>query len=886
MSIEINIEPIIREVTVDVVEVVRQTTIEVSKSVNIPAGGTTGQSLVKTSNGNFATAWETPAGGGDMLATVYDPNDVDADAFDMENMVEGAANKILTNINQTISGIKTFSSSPIIPAPSTDLQAATKKYVDDNSGGGAVDSVNTQTGVVVLDADDISDAATTNKYTTASEITKLGGIEALADVTDEGNVSITASVVANTAKTGITAQQTSDITTNNAKNTYPSADATKLSGIEALAEVNPTAAEIKTDYESNANTNAFTDTEKTNLGNQSNTNTGDQTSISGIAGTKSQYNTSLSDGNFLFEGEPYFLINDEADLDALIAGVTSGIWLFLSDVAITGNKVIPANVALKFINTKITGAFQITLAQTTIESNQQCFDGLGTFAGSIASNIRPEWFGAIIDDDTNDDGFAFQKAFEMADNFGGGSVEFSTGRYYIDSRISGKDYAIEVYSNTDAFGQGRFSTTVKVGDNLPSDTPLFLTNSASNVSFKNFEIDGNKSRLGTIAIGEDEGIDIKGGNNIAISDMYIHDMGTDAIDLDQVSNVGDTAIIENCIIIDCGGIGVHSNFFKTITDSCIVINCANERKANNTGQVSLDACGLDIKGAFSVISGCYLEDNARGINIAGIQNPIVIGNTLIDNGDENIVVGSVTATGGPQDSIISTNTMRLTLYGIRVKKSAGALSVYDNNVLTTGAGGIGFFVETCNSFDLKGGNYGDWYSAEIQSVDEISTISTTLTGSQAGIRLLTGASGKVVIKNCVDDITTGSGAVDIRGLVNGAQIKNNEFINRIGVRMLNSGGNPSNITVKDNTMTGMTVVGSGHVIQRNTGYVTENFGADTIANSSSTVVVSHGLSITPSNIVLTPAADDRIWYSTITSTQFTVNRAGTTGALNFSWEVK
>lgn len=51
-----------------------------------------------------------------------------------------------------------------------------------------VASVNSQTGVVVLDADDISDAATTNKYTTAGDITKLAGIETLADVTDTTNV--------------------------------------------------------------------------------------------------------------------------------------------------------------------------------------------------------------------------------------------------------------------------------------------------------------------------------------------------------------------------------------------------------------------------------------------------------------------------------------------------------------------------------------------------------------------------------------------------------------------------------------------------------------------------------------------------------------------------
>jgi hypothetical protein len=51
-----------------------------------------------------------------------------------------------------------------------------------------VDSVNTQTGAVVLDADDISDAATTNKFTTAGDISKLAGIEASADVTDTANV--------------------------------------------------------------------------------------------------------------------------------------------------------------------------------------------------------------------------------------------------------------------------------------------------------------------------------------------------------------------------------------------------------------------------------------------------------------------------------------------------------------------------------------------------------------------------------------------------------------------------------------------------------------------------------------------------------------------------
>lgn len=46
--------------------------------------------------------FSTPAGGGDMLASVYDPTNVNDDAFDMDNMVEGTTNKILTAAERTI----------------------------------------------------------------------------------------------------------------------------------------------------------------------------------------------------------------------------------------------------------------------------------------------------------------------------------------------------------------------------------------------------------------------------------------------------------------------------------------------------------------------------------------------------------------------------------------------------------------------------------------------------------------------------------------------------------------------------------------------------------------------------------------------------------------
>jgi len=59
------------------------------------------------------------------------------------------------------------------------------------AGSGAVDSVNGQTGVVVLDADDIDDNATTNKFTTSSDISKLAGIETGAEANNISDANAT-----------------------------------------------------------------------------------------------------------------------------------------------------------------------------------------------------------------------------------------------------------------------------------------------------------------------------------------------------------------------------------------------------------------------------------------------------------------------------------------------------------------------------------------------------------------------------------------------------------------------------------------------------------------------------------------------------------------------
>ncbi len=67
-------------------------------------------------------AWSfptTPAGGNNPATKTYTDT-------------VGATKVGLTG-NETVAGIKTFSSSPIVPTPTTDMQASTKKYVDDTA---------------------------------------------------------------------------------------------------------------------------------------------------------------------------------------------------------------------------------------------------------------------------------------------------------------------------------------------------------------------------------------------------------------------------------------------------------------------------------------------------------------------------------------------------------------------------------------------------------------------------------------------------------------------------------------------------------------------------------------------------------------------------------
>ena len=189
--------------------VVRITAVSgaVPVGARVPTGGTTGQTLTKTSGTNYDTEWSTPSGSGDMVAATYDPTTVAGDAFDMANMVEATTEKIFTATERSkLAGIEAAATADQTGAQiKAAYEAEANAFTDaqfTKLAGIETSATADQTGAQIKAAYE----AEANAYTDTLN-TKLAGIEASADVTDETNVvaalngaTLTAVTVAGTDK--------------------------------------------------------------------------------------------------------------------------------------------------------------------------------------------------------------------------------------------------------------------------------------------------------------------------------------------------------------------------------------------------------------------------------------------------------------------------------------------------------------------------------------------------------------------------------------------------------------------------------------------------------------------------------------------------------------
>ena len=256
-----------------------------------------------------------------------------------------------------------------------------------------VDSVNGQTGAVVLDADDISDAATTNKFTTAANLTKLG------------NISVTQAVDLDTME--------SDIATNNAKNTYPSADATKVGHISVTQAVDLDT--MESNIATNNAKNSYPSADATKVGHISvtqavdldtiesdvATNNGKVSMVLGItAGTALEGDTVIpTNNNQLTNGEGYITASSTDTLTNKSGSnsqwtndenyITGNQTVTLSgDITGSGTTAITASIA-----NNVVGADELNVSGNGTSGQVLASDGDGTFSwadaggGSYTPNI-------------------------------------------------------------------------------------------------------------------------------------------------------------------------------------------------------------------------------------------------------------------------------------------------------------------------------------------------------------------------------------------------------------------------------------------------------------------------------------------------------------------
>ena len=223
-------------------------------------------------------------------------------------------------------------------------------------------------------------------------------------------------------ETGATADQDlSSYQLQPSEGAFANGDKTKLDAIEAGATADQTGAEIKIAYELEANTNAFTDANVTTLGNQSGTNTGDQTNITGNAATVTT-NANLtghitSTGNAAILGSFTAAQLSTALSDASISGTNTGDQTLPTDFDPAGTDN-STNVTLAGTGTYLSIAGQAITVDPITESD---ISDLGTYstATGVADNAdvtntsSVTAAGALMDSEVTN--LAQVKAFASAD---------------------------------------------------------------------------------------------------------------------------------------------------------------------------------------------------------------------------------------------------------------------------------------------------------------------------------------------------------------------------------------------------------------------------------------------------------------------------------------
>lgn len=668
----------------------------------------TGEALIY--NG---TEWRNAgvSGSGDMLKSVFDPTNVNGDAFDMDNMSEGTTNKILTGTERT--------------------------NISNNTTHAGLTTGNphnvTATDVGLGNVDNTSDA---NKPISTATQTALNGKSNTGHAHTESDITDLDHYTTTDFNTDLSTKTSDDITEGATNLYYPAADAAKLAAIEAGATADQTASEVNiTDaggYYTGGNVEAalseIADTLESHL---LLIGTGGGGTWGSITGTLSDQTDLQSALNAKANTSHAHTESDITDLDHFTGADITG-----SETAFTG---WDKNAADDFDGnySSLTGAPTIPIIDGTAYGASWSGNTDGATKGALYTKIEALVSGAADGNglfDNSNDGGAVTAGFNFSitDSLTVGLVKFgSTGNIWDVGTLNG---------HTIPGGAGTLALTSQLHDAVTlSGAPDYIT------------LSGQVITRGLIDLTTDVTGLLPGANINTITESQISDFGTYLeTEVDgSVSNEGSltvgagtgTTSIINSNTSGSTGVTIEAGTGLSIAEAGSTITLTNTVTDTDTQltqeQVEDYAGALIIAGSHSLISTTY---NDAGGNV---QLDVESDLSLYDNGTSGFLSSEVDGSTTNEIQNVDTLVLSAGVLGVSLssdgvaQKTVGLISTDGGNTITAGADG--------KLYSAAG-------AGESTTVSDGNTIDLTLTGSDIDGEVIIDPSGTNILSASVSGL--------------------------------------------------------------------------------------------------------------------------------------
>lgn len=552
------------------------------------------------------------------------------------------------------------------------------------------------------------------------------------------------------------------------------------------------------------------------------------------------------------------------------------------------------------INWDLVGGYNDTLASHTSQ------------LADIMHDVKSPTYGAKGDGIT-DDSTAINNAINFVANqsFGsssGGCVLLPTGTYKCNSSINLKSnvkligtnvtldfstsgangvvcssvsnielHSISVTSDPNHYGVYLTGTSNAKLNNVNTTGGYYgcaIQNSSSNVIVENSSFNNAGSASGT-------GLQVYQSSNIFISkckanNNYSHGFvlwNADYVSIVQcqANNNGNTANNFG------GGIVVSLGVTHCVVDACLMLgnvfagldlDMQQNQAPLNTDSYSIfsnniikdtqstTGCGIFLQyGNYCNLDNNLIYNCGYGIQLKNSNHANINNNKIYNASYRGIYLTSTSGTNNVYNNVTANEING----GATVVNASSSMTLNNqNNVIVSG--NI-FSSSTYEGISMSGCNYVKFTGNILDNM--------CITASSYPYTIYIGTSNNINISENVINSASGSNyCIGVDGSSTVVIVRNNNIYGSY-TYLFSSGYRPT--------------VYTGNYIKGNP---TDAEGTASIAASGTTVVVNHGLSTTPTNIVITPQGNlGNVWVSSITSTQFTINcSVAPASATTVSWQ--